>query len=57
MSTHPLDPPLCFVKRGKLHDTVFFTPPLCEAERRMGGEFIKKREGQGWVKKNTWISS
>jgi hypothetical protein len=36
---------------------VFLTPPLCEAERGMGGEFIKKREGQGRVKKNKRIKS
>jgi len=26
-----------FVKRGKLNDIVFFTPPLCKAARGTGG--------------------
>jgi len=37
-------PPLYFVKRGKLIDIVFLTPPLCFAERGTGGEFIRKRK-------------
>jgi hypothetical protein len=40
-------PPLYCVKRGKLIDIVLLTPPLCEAERGMGGEFIGSREGDG----------
>jgi len=43
----PFDPPLYFVKRGKLNDIEYFTPPLCEAERGTGGEFIGSRGGWG----------
>jgi hypothetical protein len=38
-------PPLNFVKRGKIIDIVFFTPPLCEAERGTKGEFIGSKGG------------
>jgi len=43
----PFDPPLYFVKRGKLNDIEYFTPPLCEAEMGTGGEFIGSRAGWG----------
>ena len=43
----PFDPPLYFVKRGKLIDIVFLTPPLYEVERGTGGEFIGSRRGTG----------
>jgi hypothetical protein len=39
----PFNPPLYFVKRGKLYDIQLHTPPLCEAERGTGGEFIGSR--------------
>jgi hypothetical protein len=47
MYSPPSFPSLYFVKRGKLIDIVFLTPPLCEAERGTGGEFIESREGDG----------
>jgi hypothetical protein len=40
----PFDPPLYYVKRGKLIDIERTTPPLCEAERGMGGEYTESRD-------------
>jgi len=43
----PFDPPLYFVKRGKLNDIEYFTPPLCEAERGMGVSSLIQKAARG----------
>jgi hypothetical protein len=42
--THPICPPLYYVKRGKCHIYNRLSPLFASAERGMGGEFVKKKE-------------